>query len=56
MRKLREAGITDVKSFSEEEEVKLREILGDVDINTMRKESISFLEKAKAALRRDQEE
>lgn len=54
--KVREAGITDVKAFSEADEVKLREILGDMDISKMKKESISLLEQAREASRESKEE
>jgi hypothetical protein len=46
-KKLRDAGIEDVKTFSETEDGKLKEILGNVDIGKMKKESISLLKKKK---------
>lgn len=47
VRKLRAAGITDVKTFLETDDSKLREILGDVDIAALKKEATSLLEKSK---------
>jgi predicted flap endonuclease-1-like 5' DNA nuclease len=44
-KKLRDAGIKDVKAFSETDEAKLKEILGRVDIAKLKKESLSLLKK-----------
>lgn len=44
VKKLRSAGITEVKTFIETDDAKLKEILGDVDVAALKKEATSLLE------------
>jgi predicted flap endonuclease-1-like 5' DNA nuclease len=46
-KKLRDAGIGDVKAFAEADDEKLKGILGNMDIAKLKKESLSLLKKSK---------
>jgi helix-hairpin-helix protein len=49
--RLREAGITDVQALSEADEGRLREILGDVDVQRFKRDSAALLEQARGETR-----
>ncbi|MFQ5793426.1 MAG: helix-hairpin-helix domain-containing protein [Candidatus Bipolaricaulia bacterium] len=55
VRKLREAGIEDVKAFTEADEAELKEILGDVNVRQMKAEAASLLKKIREASRESEE-
>lgn len=55
-KKLRDAGIEDVKTFSETEDEKPKEILGKVDIGKLKKESLSLLKGPKEDISKKEKE